>query len=89
LLKLAQVCELDVYSGDGAPTAEELILRAADADALLCMITDQVDKKLIAACPNLQAVSTMSVGVDHIDVAMLSSKKIPVGNTPGVLVYYR
>ena len=86
LLKLAQVCELDVYSGDGAPTAAELRLRAADADALVCMITDQVDQTLIASCPNLQAVSTMSVGVDHIDVAMLSSKNIPVGNTPGVLV---
>jgi glyoxylate reductase len=86
LLQLSTVCELDVYDGDGAPTVEELMLRAADADALLCMITDQVDKKLIAACPNLQAVSTMSVGVDHIDVVALSAKNISVGNTPGVLV---
>ena len=86
LAQLAKVCQLDVYEGDGAPTALELVARAANADALLCMITDQVDQALIAACPNLQAVSTMSVGVDHIDVAALTARNIPVGNTPGVLV---
>jgi glyoxylate reductase len=86
LAELAKVCELDVYKGDGAPSATELTARAENADALLCMITDQVDQALIAACPNLQAVSTMSVGVDHIDIAALSARNIPVGNTPGVLV---
>lgn len=86
LAELAKVCELDVYKGDGAPSAAELTARAKNADALLCMITDQVDQALIAACPNLQAVSTMSVGVDHIDIAALSVRNIPVGNTPGVLV---
>ena len=86
LAELAKVCELDVYKGDGAPSAAELIARAKNTDALLCMITDQVDQALIAACPNLQAVSTMSVGVDHIDIAALSARNIPVGNTPGVLV---
>jgi glyoxylate reductase len=86
LAELAKVCELDVYKGDGAPSAAELTARAKNTDALLCMITDQVDQALIAACPNLQAVSTMSVGVDHIDIAALSARNIPVGNTPGVLV---
>jgi glyoxylate reductase len=86
LAELAKVCEIDVYKGDGAPSATELTARAENADALLCMITDQVDQALIAACPNLQAVSTMSVGVDHIDIAALSARNIPVGNTPGVLV---
>jgi glyoxylate reductase len=86
LAGLAKVCEIDVYKGDGAPSATELTARAENADALLCMITDQVDQALIAACPNLQAVSTMSVGVDHIDIAALSARNIPVGNTPGVLV---
>ena len=86
LAELAKVCELDVYKGDGAPSAAELTVRTENADALLCMITDQVDQALIAACPNLQAVSTMSVGVDHIDIAALSARNIPVGNTPGVLV---
>ena len=28
----------------------------------------------------------MSVGVDHVDVAALNARKIPLGYTPGVLV---
>lgn len=86
LAELARVCDVDVYDGKGAPTSEELSSLAQNADALICMITDKVDQALLAACPNLQAVSTMSVGVDHIDVAALTAKNIPIGNTPGVLV---
>ncbi len=33
----------------------------------------------------LKVISSMSVGVDHIDVAAAAARKIPVGNTPGVL----
>ena len=36
--------------------------------------------------PELEFVSSMSVGVDHIDVAAMSARGLPVGNTPGVLV---
>jgi glyoxylate reductase len=36
--------------------------------------------------PDLQFVSSMSVGVDHIDVPALSERGIPLGHTPGVLV---
>jgi glyoxylate reductase len=86
LAELAKVCEVDVYEGSGAPTSNELAKRAASADALICMITDKVDQALLAVCPNLQAVSTMSVGVDHIDVEALTARNIPLGNTPGVLV---
>jgi glyoxylate reductase len=35
---------------------------------------------------NLQFVSSISVGMDHIDVPALTERGIPVGNTPGVLV---
>ena len=35
---------------------------------------------------NLEFVSSVSVGVDHIDVSALSARGIAVGNTPGVLV---
>ena len=36
--------------------------------------------------PNLEFVSSVSVGVDHIDVQALTERRIPVGHTPGVLV---
>jgi len=35
--------------------------------------------------PNLKVISNFAVGVDNIDVASATKRKIPVGNTPGVL----
>ncbi len=35
--------------------------------------------------PALRVISNYGVGVDHIDVAAAMERKIPVGNTPGVL----
>ncbi|HSG57235.1 MAG TPA: D-glycerate dehydrogenase, partial [Paracoccaceae bacterium] len=49
-------------------------------------LTDRVDRALLESAPQLEFVSSMSVGVDHIDVEALAARGIPVGNTPGVLV---
>ena len=35
--------------------------------------------------PRLKAISTISVGLDHIDVAECRRRGIAVGHTPGVL----
>jgi glyoxylate reductase len=50
------------------------------------MLTDRIDKSLLDSLPDLNFVSSMSVGVDHIDVKAMSERGIPVGHTPGVLV---
>lgn len=56
-----------------------------DAEGLLCMLVDLVDRELLAVAPDLRVVSQMAVGVDNIDVAACTSRGIPVGHTPGVL----
>ena len=56
------------------------------ADGLYCLLTESVDDELLdAAGPGLRVVATMSVGYDHVDVAALRKRGIPLGNTPGVL----
>lgn len=35
--------------------------------------------------PSLKVISTMSVGYDHMDLALLKKYGIRLGNTPGVL----
>jgi glyoxylate reductase len=60
--------------------------RVREADGLLCLLTDRIDADLISACPKLRAVASCSVGLDHVDVAALSARKIPLGYTPSVLV---
>ena len=64
---------------------EELLARAGEAEGLLVMLTDRIDRELLEAAPRLRAVSQMAVGVDNIDLAACSELDIPVGHTPDVL----
>jgi glyoxylate reductase len=79
-------CELHVWPGPGLLPASELRSRLADCRGLVCLLTDRIDRALLDAAPGLQFVSSVSVGVDHIDVDAASERNIPVGHTPGVLV---
>ncbi len=77
---------LDVWMHDLPPSRAELIERSRGVDGLLCLLTDKIGGKLMDAIgPQLKVISSMSVGVDHIDVAAATARGIPVGNTPGVL----
>jgi glyoxylate reductase len=77
---------MNVWMGPGLLSRESLQDELADCDGLLCLLTDRVDGALLDANPQLRFISSMSVGVDHIDVAAATARGIPVGNTPGVLV---
>jgi glyoxylate reductase len=85
LERLARHSRLEVWPEPEPPPAAELVRRTAAADGLLCLLTDRVDAGLLAACPRLRAISSCSVGVDHVDLAAASRLGIPVGHTPGVL----
>ncbi|MCA9593276.1 MAG: D-glycerate dehydrogenase [Myxococcales bacterium] len=65
----------------GAPLAPAL----ADADALLCMLTDPITDAILAAGPSLRIVANCAVGFDNVDVAAATARGIWVVNTPNVL----
>ena len=77
LERLAQRGEPSVWEGAGAPPPEALAAGARDAEGLLCLLTDPINVALLAACPRLRAISSCSVGVDHID---LEAAKARVGS---------
>ena len=78
--------EVDVWPGDAPPPRPDLLAGAADADGILCLITDAIDEEALdAAGAGLKVVSQMAVGVDNIDTAACAARGIPVGRTPGVL----
>src|SRR4051812_40600537 len=77
--------ELDVWPEPLPPTGEQLREHAAEADAILCLLTDRVDHALLAAAPRLRAVAVMAVGTDNVDLDVCRARGIPVGNTPDVL----
>jgi glyoxylate reductase len=85
LADLARDVDLDVWPERRAPTPAELTLRASTSDGLVCLLTDRIDAELLGACPRLRAVSSVSVGVDHVDLAAATARGIPIGHTPGVL----
>lgn len=82
---LARRCDLEVWPERTPPPPAELARRVATAQGLLCLLTDRVDAALLAAAPRLRAVSSMSVGLDHVDLAAATARGVPVGYTPGVL----
>jgi len=54
-------------------------------DALLPLLTDKIDAKLMDLNKKLKVVANYAVGFDNIDVKAATERKIPVTNTPGVL----
>lgn len=77
---------LDIWTHDLPPTREQLLEKVRGVDGFLCMLTERVDAELMNVIgPQVKVISSMSVGVDHIDLAEATKRGIPIGNTPGVL----
>jgi glyoxylate reductase len=83
---LAQRCELSVWEQPDLLSPSGLRQHLTGCEGLVCLLTDRVDRALLEDMPQLRFVSSMSVGVDHLDIAALTERGIPVGHTPGVLV---
>ncbi len=76
-----------VYIGDRQLSKKELIekLKEHNPDALVCLLTDTIDKEVLSSAPNLKICSTYSVGFGHIDLKAAEELGIVVTHTPGVL----
>lgn len=82
---ISAVADVEVWMEERPVPREELAAKVAEADGLLCLLTDKVDAELLDAAKNLCVVSQMAVGVDNIDITACQARNIVVGNTPGVL----
>jgi lactate dehydrogenase-like 2-hydroxyacid dehydrogenase len=77
--------EVDARAVDTPLPPEELRRAVADADALICLLTDRVDEGLLSTAPRLVIVANVAVGFDNIDVGAATQRGVAVSNTPGVL----
>jgi glyoxylate reductase len=82
---LREIAALDVWPGRGAPPRDALVEGSRQAEGLLCLLTDRIDGALLEGCPRLRVISSLSVGLDHVDLRTATERGIPVGHTPGVL----
>ncbi|WP_022666251.1 2-hydroxyacid dehydrogenase [Desulfospira joergensenii] len=66
-------------------TPEELVEHAQDCDAVLCTLTEKIDKTFLDRSSHLDMISQFAVGFDNIDVDHATRLGIPVGYTPDVM----
>lgn len=77
--------DAEYWTAPGRIPRAEFLKRAADKDALICLLTEKVDEELLAAAPRLRIAATVSVGFDNIDVAACTRHIVVATNTPGAL----
>ncbi|XP_014270248.1 glyoxylate reductase/hydroxypyruvate reductase [Halyomorpha halys] len=80
-------CEVEMHSGIEDPAPEELLPKLVGTDALFVDTQTKITKEVIetAAKNGLKIISTMSVGLDHIDLEAVKKTSIKIGHTPNVL----
>lgn len=67
------------------PTATELRQGFAEADAVICTLSDRIDASLLSCSTRLKIIANYAVGYNNIDVAAAAQRGIVVTNTPDVL----
>jgi glyoxylate reductase len=79
--------EVVVSEKDGVLTREELLaaLRERPYDAVLCLLTDTIDKEVFEAVPNAKIFANYAVGFNNIAIADAEAAGVTITNTPGVL----
>ncbi|NLM90882.1 MAG: D-glycerate dehydrogenase [Candidatus Cloacimonetes bacterium] len=83
--RLEEKFTLKINPYNRALTHQELIEGVKDAEALICLLTDNIDKEVISAAPKLKVISSYAVGYNNIEVEYATQLGIAVCNTPGVL----
>ncbi len=71
---------------DDEPVPRDLLIDGVrDAEVLLSLLTERIDRAVLEANPRLRGVANYAVGYDNIDIAAATDLGIPVSNTPGAL----
>ncbi|MBI3290487.1 D-glycerate dehydrogenase [Candidatus Microgenomates bacterium] len=78
---LKTVGEVVASPNDRPIALEELVEGIRDADALLCLLTDHIDDKVLENAKNLKIIANYAVGFDNIDVESATKRGILVTNT--------
>jgi glyoxylate reductase len=86
LTRLRAVADVEV-NPDGSRVLDKakLIEAVKRCDILISLLHDTVDAEVLAANPNLKAVSSMNITEDRIDLAAATTRGIPVTNIPAIV----
>src|SRR4029434_1992410 len=84
IARLQEMGSVDLNS-ESSLSPDALRQRVSDKDALVCVLTDIINKSVIDAGSKLKVVANVAVGFNNIDIAYARSRGIVVTNTPDVL----
>ncbi|MBN1407864.1 MAG: D-glycerate dehydrogenase [Calditrichaceae bacterium] len=76
---------IEIYNGDRPLSRKTFLQKIASADAVIPMLSEQIDREVIDQAANLKVIANYAVGYNNIDVDYARSKHIYVTNTPDVL----
>jgi glyoxylate reductase len=82
---LSQHAELQCWDIEDAIAVDLLTEWLSDADGVLTTLTCPLGADVLTKAVKLKVISTVSVGVDHIDLSAAAKHGILVGHTPNVL----
>lgn len=78
--------DFSMWENEEEPVPKEVLFQEAEqADGLICMVSEKVDKALIEHGKRLKVIANVAVGYDNIDVEEAAKRGIIVTNTPDVL----
>ncbi len=82
---LTETCDVEINLEDRPLARPELLAKVRDKDGVLGLLTDRIDREFFEAAGGLRGYANFAVGVDNVDLAEATRRRIPISNTPGVL----
>jgi glyoxylate reductase len=83
--RLSEVCDYKIGAERGVLDRDSLLAGVSDANGLVCLLTDTIDREVIDAGTRLRVIANVAVGYNNIDVAAARERGLYVTNTPDVL----
>lgn len=77
--------DVTVFGKDRQITKSELIKYAKDADGIVSLLSDKIDKEILSKLDNCKIIANYAVGYNNIDIQAANEKNIVVTNTPDIL----
>src|SRR6516162_6036885 len=84
--RAARDYRLIINSENRPLTADEIVSRSEEADAVVCSVADKMTAAVFSRLPaRVRIVASFGVGTDHLDLAAAKARGVVVTNTPEVL----
>ncbi|MEO9363930.1 MAG: D-glycerate dehydrogenase [Nitrososphaera sp.] len=85
-LEMLNGFDITLHKGQEPPTKKEILKNVSGKDAILCMLSDRIDREVMdAAGSQLKIISSYSTGFEHIDIAEATRRGIYVTYTSDIL----